>query len=116
MITEMAPSGMVLSRLLTLPGEVMLAETDLLAAEWDRQDAAAALQRTEDALLLDSEQITGKNEGQRSAQLRSLTEIERRTLQTLERTAATRKARLHALQMELGAMKAAARLLAARDD
>jgi len=98
---------------MTLPVEIGKAEVELLAADQARQDAVTALTRAEDALLLDAEKVNGKNEAQRSAQLRQLTAAERQVATLAERAFSEQKTRLSGLQTEFAALRAATRLFAA---
>lgn len=99
----------IFGKLLELPTQITRAEADLLARDWSRQEALAALQAREDALLIEG--VDGKNAEARAAQLRQHTEAERQRALLAERAHAEARVQLSALTTEFAAMRSAARLL-----
>lgn len=101
---------MIIDRLFELPGEIALAEQNLINAQIDLQVDKANLQAAEDQLYTDGA-IDGKNAETRSAQLRSFTAIERNAVTLSENHISKVRIQLTQLQNELRALQSIADLL-----
>ncbi|EGO63593.1 hypothetical protein [Acetonema longum] len=106
----------MVKRLLALPAEIYEAEKKVAAAYEIQKTAQSLLKDLEDSLLFAVKEdgtkfISGKNEAERSAQIREHTKSSRETLQSLEDAVITSRLELSKLQNELASMKAIARLL-----
>jgi hypothetical protein len=106
----------LINLLMILPGQIATAETDLLAESDYLRDARRNLQVAEDRILLSKREdgspaLDGKNEGQRAAQLRTLTTPERAQVEYREQRVATAAAELRKRRDEFSAARAAARLV-----
>ncbi len=100
----------VIDRLFELPGEIELAEENVISADRALRSVKELLQEAEDKLLT-SNVIDGKNAEIRSAQLRSFTAQERELVTAAEYTLIRSKNQLSKLYNELRALQSIADLL-----
>lgn len=100
----------IINRLMALPEEIYAAENSLIIVNEKVQEAKNNL-ATSEAILLSSGKIDGKNAELRAAQLKQMTEAERKAVADAENQLPAARALLTKLQNEFTALKAVAGMM-----
>jgi len=100
----------VIENLISLPSQIFRAEQAVIKASWEVSLAKGTLEEKESALILSGE-ITGKNEGERKAQIKTLSAKERDLVDLRELDLKNAVALLNKLQNEFRAQQSISRLI-----